>query len=57
MIGNTEIPEDSEVKLEDPIERQVEEEEQIIGIYGNMGDEGESVKCIGFIVWIPPKLE
>ena len=41
MIGNTEIPEDSEVKLEDPIERQVEEEEQIIGIYGNMGDEGE----------------
>ena len=46
MIGNTEIPEDSEVKLEDPIERQVEEEEQIIGIYGNMGDEGESVNCI-----------
>ena len=56
MIGNTEIPEDSEVKLEDPIERQVEEEEQIIGIYGNMGDEGESVNCIGFIVWKPPKL-
>jgi hypothetical protein len=37
-------------------ENEVLEEEQIIGIYGNMGDEGESVNCIGFIVWKPPKL-
>ena len=38
------------------IEQHLEEREQIIGIYGNV-EIGYQARCIGFIVWRPPKLE
>ena len=56
-MGNTKIPNKRETRLVNQIERQVEEGEQIIGIYGNKGSEGEEVSCIGFVVWKPPKFE
>ena len=55
MIGNTEIPKKPETKLVNPIEGQVEEGEQIIGIYG-FTREDDAVNCFGFLVWKPPKL-
>ena len=43
-----------EVEAEE-MRRQLEEGEQIIGIYGN--DQGyDNVRSIGFIVWKPAKL-
>ena len=55
FVGFTGIFEED--KSEDGLnKRQLEEGEQIIGLYGHKGEECNSVNCIGFIVWKPPKL-
>ena len=54
MIGNTKIPNKRETRLVNQIERQVEEGEQIIGIYGYTRED-DVVNDFGFMVWKPPK--